>query len=467
MSELKKMYHALPYPLKVLGASMYGYYLRGWRYGLDSEKKVEQALERESWGSEQWEDWREERLAFVLHRAANEVPYYREHWRKRRRKGDQSSCEQLQNWPILDKEALRQYPEAFVADDCHTSLMFQQTTSGTTGKPVQVWKSRETVKEWYALFEARCRRWNGVSRHDRWINIGGQLVAEVENKHPPFWVWNEGLNQLYMSSYHLSSDLIPYYLDALRKYDIDYLWGYSSSLHALARTALKRSESVPMKVALTNAEPLMDHQRKAISDAFQCRVVETYGQVEGVTAASECEKGKMHLWPEVGVLEVVDRNDNFLASGETGEFVCTGILNADTPLIRYRLGDRGAVGEKTCTCGRTLPVLKTVEGRTDDVLIMPDGRRVGRLDPVFKSDLPIREAQIVQHTVQEVVIKFVPDEAFEDGDAQRLADRLRERVGKGINIRVKKVDQIPRTNNGKFRAVINKVDNSDTGNTSP
>jgi phenylacetate-CoA ligase len=461
MDKIKNLYHSMPYPLKVLGASMYGHYLRGWRYGFDTSERVERALQRESWSQEKWKDWREEQLAFILHRAANKVPYYREHWRERRRKGDQSSYEHLENWPILDKEALRQNPKAFVADDCNISLMFHKTTSGTTGKPVQIWQSRETVKEWYALFEARCRRWNGVSRRDRWANIGGQLVAEVESKHPPFWVWNGGLNQLYMSSYHLSPDLIPSYLDALQEYDIDYLWGYSSSLHALARTAIKEGKRVPMEVALTNAEPLMDHQRQAIKKAFRCSVFETYGQAEVVTAASECSRGTMHLWPEVGVLEVLDRNESPVDEGEIGEFICTGLLNTDTPLIRYRIGDRGAVAENSsssCECGRTLPVLKEIQGRTDDVLIMPDGRRVGRLDPVFKSDLPIREAQIIQRTIHEVVIKYVPDSGFEEGAGEELASRLQDRIGSGIDIKLREVNEIPRTENGKFRAVVSNVD---------
>ena len=99
--------------------------------------------------------------------------------------------------------------------------------------------------------------------------------------------------------------------------------------------------------------------------------------------------------------------------------------------------------------------------RSDDVLIMPDGRRVGRLDPVFKSDLPIREAQIIQNTVQKVVIKFVPDEAFEESDAQRLAGRLRERDGAVVDIELRRVNRIPRTDNGKFRAVVNRVDENE------
>ena len=113
--------------------------------------------------------------------------------------------------------------------------MFREDTSGTTGKPLNVWWSMETVRKWYALSEARCRYWNGVSRRDRWVMIGGQLVTPVSQRKPPFWVWNRGLNQLYMSSYHLAPDLIGSYLEAMSRYRVTYSYGYTSSLYALAQ----------------------------------------------------------------------------------------------------------------------------------------------------------------------------------------------------------------------------------------
>src|SRR5262245_52554478 len=93
---------------------------------------------------------------------------------------------------------------------------------------------------WYALFEARGRRWYGISREDRWAILGGQLITSTTNRQPPFWVWNAPLKQLYMSSYHLAPDLIPHYLDVLKKYRIRYILGYTSSLHALAQEMLRR-----------------------------------------------------------------------------------------------------------------------------------------------------------------------------------------------------------------------------------
>lgn len=453
-----RIYHSLPYPLRVFAASARGFYLHRWRYGQDTERLVEEALERETWSLQQWKTWQEERLAYVLHRAATRVPYYREQWAARRRRGDKASWEYLENWPILEKEPLRQNPMAFIADDCHPRRMYHVHTSGTTGKPISLWFNREVVRKWYALFEARWRRWYGVSRHDRWAILGGQLVTPVSQCRPPFWVWNAGLNQLYMSSYHLSPDFIPHYLDALQKYRVKYLYGYTSSLYALANEALRLGrQDLRMAVAITNAEPLSSVERGRIAHAFQCPVRETYGMAEMVTGASECEEGRLHLWPEAGWVEVLD-GDQSAPSGETGDLVCTGLLNADMPLIRYRVGDRGTLAppDDRCSCGRTLPLLVSIEGRIDEVLYTPDGRRIGRLDPVFKADLPIREAQIIQETLNRVRVRCVLAPGFSHEAESTIIERVRERMG-SIEVIVEPVDKIPRSANGKFRAVICQV----------
>jgi phenylacetate-CoA ligase len=310
---------------------MRGLYLSMWRYGPDTDRLVSEALARDYWTAEQWQAWQEERLAFVLDRAATRVPYYRDHWEERRRRGDDSSWEYLENWPILGKEPLREHPRAFVADDCAPDKMFHEHTSGTTGKSLDLWWSKKMTQEWYALFEARWRRWNGVSRRDRWAILGGQLVAPVEVRKPPFWVYNAAMRQLYMSSFHLAPDLIPNYLDALVRYRIKYLWGYSSSLHALAQEALRLGRrDIRMAVVLTNAEPVFDYQRQDIEEAFGCPLRETYGMSEAVLAAAECDHGSMHLWPEAGVAEVVDEN-GAVPDGTSGDLICTGLLNSDMP----------------------------------------------------------------------------------------------------------------------------------------
>jgi phenylacetate-CoA ligase len=455
---LLRAYHRLPNPLRSVAASVHGLSLRAWRYGPETDRLVAEALDREKWSPERWKAWQEERLASVLHYAATQVPYYREQWSARRRRGDRASAEYLENWPILEKEAIREHSRALVADNLNIRHTFHLNTSGTTGKPLSLFQSREVLRAWYALFEARCHRWYDVSRHDRWAVVGGKIVTPVGQRQPPFWVWNAALNQLYMSSYHLAPALIPFYLEALARYQVRYVEGYTSSLYALAVEALRLGrDDLRISVAITNAEPVFDYQRAAIERAFHCAVRETYGMAEAVASASECEARCLHFWPEAGWTEVLE-DGRPQSRGAVGDLICTGLLNAAMPLIRYRVGDRAeiAVDGRTCSCGRTLPILASIEGRVDDVLFTRDGRRIGRLDPVFKTDLPLREAQIVQETLDRVRVRYVPAPGFTRDAGRSIVERLQERMGP-VHVILEELGEIPRTANGKFRAVISQV----------
>ena len=106
-----------------------------------------------------------------------------------------------------------------------------------------------------------------------------------------------------------------------------------------------------------------------------------------------------------------------------------------------------------CLCGRTLPRLAGIEGRIDDLVTTRDGRRIGRLDPVFKEDLPIKEAQIIQERLDHFRILCIPAPGFGSDTERVLTERLRDRVG-DVAVTVECVDAIARSSNGKFRAVI-------------
>lgn len=448
------LYHALPAPLRNVAASARGYSLRRWRYGPETERLTEEAIERERWSAAQWKTYQENRLEQVLERAATHVPYYRAQWDERGRRGDRASWRYLENWPLLEKQAVRAHPRAFLADDADPGRMFLEHTSGTSGTPLDLWWSQATVRGWYALSEARIRHWSGVSRHDPWAILGGQQVVPARVQSPPFWVWNAAMNQLYLSSNHLSRPHAPAYMQALRDYGITHMIAYTSSASLLSAEA--ESLGLPpagLKLVATNAEPVFPWQRAAIQHMLSPNTRETYGMAEITAAASECEHGQLHVWPEVGWLEVSGDSGEALPSGIPGRLICTGLLNVDMPLVRYVVGDRTAgISGQRCTCGRTLPVLAPLEGRINDLLLAPDGRRVFWINPVLYGQ-PVVEAQIIQETRTLIRVLYVPAPDFTAASARTIIERLQERLG-AVEVAMVRVETIPRSASGKFKAVV-------------
>jgi len=461
---MASLYPMLPAPLQSLAASLHGYRLQSRRYGPETETLVEEALARDSWSAEQWARWQEDQLARLLHGAARRVPYYRDHWAERRRNGDRASAEVLSNWPILDKHTLRENPKAFLADGADPRRMHESQTSGTTGTPLRVWHSRAALRSWYALFEARIRRWNGITLRDRWAHMGGQRVTAAWRRRPPFWVWNEGMHQLYMSTYHITPDAASAYVEALRRYRIRYLFGYPSAMYAVSSTVLERGLAAPrLAVVVSNAEPFFGFQRDAISRAFQCPVRDTYGQAEIVTGGSECGSGAMHLWPEVAAVEWVrDESYEPTAPETAGRLLSTALLNPDMPLIRYESGDRATHADPgaRCACGRGLPMIRSLDGRTFDSILTPDGATVAGLDTIFDADMPIREAQIVQETLRRIRIKIVPAPGFAPEHGEWLIREVHTRIGREVEVIIDTVDSIPRTSAGKFRIQLSLINPS-------
>lgn len=454
-----KIYHRLPSPARSLIASLRGRQLLSWRYGPESERLIEEALERESWNAATWMNWQEETLVRMLHHAATRVPWYRRLWTERRIHGDRRSIEKIENWPVLDKEAVRADPLAFVADDSDIRRMYREQTSGTTGKPISQWWTRESVRAWFALYELRIRRWHGVSRHEPWAILGGQPVVPAHVSRPPFWVWNAPMNQLYLSANHISARNLEAFLGAIDRYHVTHLITYSSSAAQFARETIDAGRQVEgISVVITNAEPLYPWQREVIHHGWGCEARETYGMAEIVTAASECPQGSLHLWPEVGLTEIVqDDDDTPQTEGESGRLICTSLLNTGMPLIRYNVGDRARMkaSETGCPCGRNLPLISAIEGRSNDLLRTRDGRSIYWVNPIFYG-LALSEAQIVQESVDLVRILYVPARGLDPQAESIMCDRLRSRMGE-IDIRFERVTSIPKSANGKFRAVVSNI----------
>jgi phenylacetate-CoA ligase len=453
---LQSFYWNCPSCLQNAMASLNAGKLERLRFGRDYEKIMREIAERDAWRPDQFTEYQRQELTRLIMHAARNVPYYRQMFAETGIDPQQiREPRDLQCLPVLDKQAVRLNPIAFVDESLDRQKLTIAHTSGTTGTPLDLYRNVELWSTQFAYWDARCRKIAGMQRRrNKSATLGGHLVTAPNRTKPPFWVYNRRWKQLYMSSYHLAPEYMKFYIEELRSFKPDYIDGIASSVYALARFIVEEKlEPMPLKACFTTCETLFNYQREAILQGFCCRTYNQYGAGEEVVFAAECSHGTMHLSPEVGIVEVVDKNNHPVPPGETGELICTSLINFVQPFIRYRVGDTGALGAQTCSCGSSLPVLARIEGRIDDVLITREGRLIGRLDPVFKGTSGVVEAQIVQDDYDKFRVRVVPSDSFSEKDGQDIRKSLLERVGEA-EIHVEIVERIDRTSSGKFRAVV-------------
>jgi len=199
-----------------------------------------------------------------------------------------------------------------------------------------------------------------------------------------------------------------------------------------------------LRVATIGAETLFDHQREAISEAFDVPVCQHYGFEEAVANISECPEGNLHVDEDFAGVEFVP-----VEGGDEYCIVGTNWTNPAFPLFRYETGDLVTPTEDGCSCGRHGRVVESVLGRQDGYVVLPGGTRVGRLDHIFKEFESVREAQIYQPARRCVVLRIVPGEGFEDVE-EMVVGKARTRLRDTIDIELERLAELDRTDSGKI-----------------
>lgn len=400
------------------------------------------------------------RLRDLLGRARNHVPYYRSlGLRVPDPDGDPASAiaEILASLPVLEKDAYREAPKRFLAEDIPVDTLVKGKTSGTTGTALPLWWTPEALaEEFVALW--RGRMWAGIELYDRHLTFGGQILVPHEATSPPFWRHNLWNRQTLFSLYHMTTEHLPDYLDAIHRFDAAYVQGYPSSLHLMARAMLDAGRPLPkgrLKAVLTSSESLLAFQRDPIEAAFGAPIVDRYGSSEFVVSMVSCPAGRLHVDMEFGIVEVEveEETDEY----ERGPLLVTGLARAATPFIRYRVGDIGTRAKTRCGCGRPGDSFLEIDGRVEDYVVTPDGRWIGRIDHVFKEQLDVLEAQVLQESKEAIEVLIVPRSSYDERAEAALMKEFRSRLGDEIRIDLRKVREIPREANGKFRAVKSAV----------
>jgi phenylacetate-CoA ligase len=415
------------------------------------------------WPEERLREYQDAQLRRTISRAFEEVPHFRA---LRVELGcdpeDFRSLDDIKSLPVLEKASVRGNEEQFRSDAYRGYVPYVNRTSGTTGSPMRTFETRKSFSKRWA-FVARLRDWAGVSNpiYPRRAQFTGRNIVPdaVSVGGGRFWRNNYAGNALLCSTTHLSPQTVPAFAAALRSFDPELIEGYPSAIAVIARVSLRLGIDLPRpRAVLTSAETLHANQKRDIEAAFRCRVFDQYASSEPSCFWGTCEQGVMHQSSEYGVSEILDDAGNPVGVGEEGSVVVTSFLNPLMPLLRYRLQDSAVRGpDARCNCGRTLPRVERVLGRTDDTLFIPGRGYVGRLDPAFKEVDHLLEVQVIQVALDELQVLVVSDPGFEAGVAATLLQNLRRKVGAEVCIHLQQVDRIPRGANGKFRGVVSSV----------
>jgi len=410
---------------------------------------------RDRWTAEQWGAWTQDAISSFLADAVDHVPRYRQTFTQAEQRAARRG--ELSELPILDKAPLRRDPDAFVDPRLRPVRPRVFLTSGSSGTPIASKWSTDELRASMALREARSARWAGASFRMSRATFSGRMVEPDPDSAGPYYRFNAVERQIYLSAFHLRADTAEAYWRAFRRHRIRWATGYAVSFALLAGFALDAGlEPLSLRAVVTTSEKLTDPMRETISAAFGCPVFEEYSSVENTFFASECRSGSLHVSPDAGIVEIVRPDGSACDPGEVGEVLTTGLLRPTQPLIRYRVGDLAMWSADPCPCGRGMPVIAEVCGRTEDVVVGPDGRQLVRFHGVFVGLDRIVEAQVVQETLDRFRIHVVADRGFDERVEAEMIRRMRQRLGE-VSVRIVKVERIPRSASGKFQAVLSEL----------
>jgi phenylacetate-CoA ligase len=249
-------------------------------------------------------------------------------------------------------------------------------------------------------------------------------------------------------------------LEWLKGQKAEYILTYPSNLMALLQLCRDGGAAPPnLRHVATMGEVLDPEVRRACEEIWQVPVVDAYSAQEVGMIGLQCpDHPHYHIQSENLLVEILDADGNPSPPGTVGRVVITDLHNFATPLIRYEIGDHAEVGE-ACSCGRGLPVITQVAGRTRNLVTLPTGERFSQGFSLFKlGELPmVRRVQMVQKTVEDIEVRLVADRPL-TGDEEAILRRIvTDGLGHPFNVTLAYVEKIERTAGGKFEEFVSEV----------
>jgi phenylacetate-CoA ligase len=380
---------------------------------------------------------------------------------------DISSPLDLQQLPILTREDIANHLDELRSNEFSRETLRQAATGGTTDTPVPILRSPGSEME-KAAVQLRFNAWAGFFPGDKVFYLWGARQDYAPN---PSWRWriydNFLMRRVWAPTSVLNPEVLESHRQLLNRLKPRIIYAYPTPLALFCEYLREASKPFHRPFsAICTAEPLFPEQRNIIEEVLGCRVFEHYGSREFGMIAGECEQHNgMHINTASAFLEYLP-----VESSDTPglhEIYVTDLLNYGMPLIRYRVNDCVLTGPEKCACGRGYPLVRQIIGRTGDVFQLPNGDRVPGVaftNRVLQVCPGLAKTQIIQETLTEFRLRYVPGPTFSTGDLDLLRNNLRRFMPDGLTWTFEQVSEIPREKSGKTRFCISRIATARTVN---
>lgn len=407
------------------------------------------------WPEQRLVDLQQQRLARLLSFAKDNTDYYSEALKGLGKfTPEQLTEDVVRSLPIIDKEAIQSEGSRFVArqHDPRFGRLAEFKTSGSVSKPVTItWNSYASMFTRAKVF--RYHQWHGSDPKKKFSSLRLiPLEADGTSKGIRIRDWYPlipgGESVAQTATWPIAKQM-----EWLQREDPNYLLTYPTNADALVRYARENGISLPQLERIDGiGEVMVENLSSSAKDVFDCTVADKYSSREIGEKATRCPvSGLYHIQSETVYLEVRKTDGALAKEGETGQIIVTNLHNTAMPIIRYAIEDYAEVGPK-CSCGRGLPTLRRILGRSRNMLQLENGDHLWpRFNAEKFSDVaPVKQTQLIQTAINEVKVLVVPLQTLSDTDKESLCQEVWERLPREIRLTVECAPDIPRSKGGKF-----------------
>lgn len=405
-----------------------------------------------------------QRLRAMIAYAYRHVPFYREAIRARGlTPNDFDTVEDLERLPLLERSTVQRAPERFRSEIIPQDRMLYTHSSGSMGIPIEVWHNQDAVMANAAHGERQrsiYTRFIGKSLGYReTVLISSHSVAgDTQGLVASRLALPKGMR--IQRQYLPMAASFEHNLREIQRFQPHVLHGHGSYLNEFFPYLQAHRITLPsLKLVTFSSDSLFPGTRRLIEEEFGLPVFGTYQTIETFQIGFECEEHRgYHLNVDLYPLRIVDETGHTLPAGETGEIIISNLVNRGTVLLNYRLYDLATLSIEPCLCGRNLPLLTRLEGRSDEFIPLASG---GHAHPSSVRTLFIIHPEICQFQIL-AFENFTCDARLvvrPECDREALERSLRadwqERFGEALRLRnIAFVQEIPRPPGGKPRIIL-------------